>query len=156
MDSLGIPTYEEWKNGEKFDIEKGKTMKLNYNKDEAEKASSVTRKPGVYQFAVTDAKNKTAKTGTEGIALTLELEVGGSIQKAFDNIWLSEKALFRLKNLCDACSTPLPDDSDDLIGATGKVKVKVNDDGFYEVVNYVVDVSSEGDSYSDTSAASNW
>jgi len=155
-DTYGIPTYEEFKSGIQFDIEKGKCMKLNYNKDEASKASSVQRKPGTYSFVIADAQPKTAKTGTEGIALKLDLDVDGQTMRAFDNLWLSEKALFRLKDLCDSCKTTLPDDTDDLIGAVGKVKVTVNDDGYYEVVKYVVETTSEGSNYDDTRAVADW
>ena len=138
-----IPTWEEFNNGTQFTQTKGPEMaELKYDKEATSKIESKSVTPriaGIWNFAITDAKMKTAKTGNEGINVTMEVDQDSTTLSAFDTFWLSENALFRLKNAADACGEKLPDEETDVIGWTGKAQFTVNDEGWFEVKRYIIE-----------------
>jgi len=135
---MTFPTWEEF--NELTKPTKGAVMaKLNYNQDEASKSSStfVTRVPGTWEFAIKDAELKTANSGTEGINITMEVNQDGTLLKAFDTFWLSDKALFRLADVSAACGQALPEEDTDMIGWTGKAQFDIDDKGYFKVERYI-------------------
>jgi len=158
---MSVPTWEEFNNGKQFTTKGATEMaKLEYNKDEAENSSSnvATRVPGLWKFAITNAELITANSGNKGINVTMEVDQEGTLLKAFDTFWLSDKALFRLKDASVACGTTLPDEEVDMIGWTGKAQFSVNDKGYFEVDRYVsqdTEAKKEGSNF-EGGAADAW
>jgi len=147
----GIPTWDDYRAGDTFNntitTQKGnKDMKLNYNKEAADAIVTVTRTPGDYDFTIVDAKMVTAKTGNEGINATIELvNKDGEVQKCFDTFWLSDSALFRLKDLSVCVEQELPEEETDIIGWNGRASFTVNADGWYEVKKYLPKAGNSGE-----------
>ena len=100
--------------------------------------------PGTYSVIVTDAQERTASTGTEGIGLELEIAEGSDKGRAiWDNVWVTEKAMWRVKALFKALRYEYPEgefelDPAELIGRRmfvgvdheeydGKVRVRVQE-----------------------------
>lgn len=112
----------------------------SYNLDSVEETGKKVFAPGDYSFTVKDAKEKTAKTGTVYTALTLEVETDNGECKVFDNIFYSEKALFKLKAFVGTTGMNPPKETEDFIGAMGKAKFIVGDSGFLEVKWYITEL----------------
>jgi len=138
-----IPSFTEFKNGKQFETDKEKLMSLpTYNLDEVAETGKKVFAPGEYNFTVKEAKEKTAKTGTVYTALTLEVETDNGECKVFDNIFYSDKALFKLKAFVGTTGINPPKETEDFIGSMGKAKFIVGDSGFLEVKWYITELDS--------------
>lgn len=135
-----IPSFQEFKEGKHFTTTKGNKMaELNYNADaaNAEEKKIVPRVAGTWSYAIVDAKLITAKSGTEGINVTMEVDQDGTILKSFDTFWLSDNALFRLKAASVAAGKDMPKEDFELIGWTGKAVFGIDDKGYFKVEKYI-------------------
>lgn len=156
-----IPSYKEFNEGRQFTTTKGAEMaKLEYDKDEVSKASSntVVRVPGTWRFTVKDAELREAKSGIKGINITMEVDQDGAFHKTFDTFWMTEKALFRLKDVSVACGKELPDEDTDMIGWQGKAVFSIDDKGYFKVDRYVTtdsEAKKEGENFKKASS-SDW
>ena len=159
----GVPTWENFNAGQEFTTTKGATKmaKLNYNKDEAEKSSSnsVIRVPGTWEWAFVDAQMKTSTKGTEGINVTIEVNQDGTLIKAFDTFWLTDNALFRLKDASMSAGKELPEEDTDVIGWTGKAVFSIDDKGYFQMDKYLAkggeEAKKEGSAFEGAST-SDW
>ena len=60
-----------------------------------EEAPKTLIQPGTYAVIVTDAEEKTASTGTEGIGLDLEIREGSEKGRViWDTAWVTPKAMW--------------------------------------------------------------
>lgn len=134
-----IPTFKEYKEGIKFNHERKEAeMPLpKYNLDGVEASIRKKYPAGEWFFEIVEAKEKTAGTGTDYTSLVLEVETSEGNAKVYDNVYYSEKALFKLKQIVDSTGIKPPEDTIDYIGATGKAKFLINKDGFLFVKWYI-------------------
>ena len=138
-----IPSFQQYQAGQKFETnnetnKKEEPMSLpDYDLDKVEDKGGSKFEAGEYFFEIKDAKEKTAKTGTVYTALTLDVETSTGQCKVFDNVFYSEKALFKLKQLVDATGMSQPKETEDFIGATGKAKFILGERGYLEVKWYI-------------------
>ncbi len=77
---------------------------------------------GAYEVCVTQFEEITANSGTEGVSFTYVVQEGEYAgRKLFDTYWITEKALYRLKNALEAMGVNIPAGNfnlcaDDVIG----------------------------------------
>jgi len=93
---------------------------------------------GIYDLTVIEASEGTSKTGNPKIEVVFEEAV--TKNRLWENYPLSEKSLFKIKQLTDAIGIeqtgPFQLDVADLIGATVKAKV-VQEEYNEEIVNRI-------------------
>ena len=71
--------------------------------------------PGTYSVIVTDAEERIASTGTPGISMELEIAEGSDKGRAiWDSVWVTEKAMWRVKKLLLALRYEVPEGEFDL------------------------------------------
>ena len=103
---------------------------------------------GVYPFTVMNAELRESKAGNEMISLDLAFDVGNDKPlTCFEYLVFTEKALWKVKEFCDACGLKEQFASgviepDDCIGAEGKAKL-VKGEKYMEVDLFVSDGWSE-------------
>lgn len=104
------------------------------NVEETERGEYELLPVGDYDVRVDAAEHRVASTGTEGIYLTLKVVGKGPHAGAmvFDGLWFSEKALPVVKGKLRALGFTIPEgrfslDASDLVGLTGRVRVKHED-----------------------------
>lgn len=108
-----------------------------YNLDTVEDKGRKEYPEGEYFFEIKSATEKTATTGTVYTSLVLAVDIDGDTVNVYDNMFYSEKALFRLKQLVEATGMKNPEDNDDFIGESGKAKFVVGEKGYLEVRWYI-------------------
>lgn len=103
---------------------------------------------GEYDFEIGKAENKRFSTGSEGIALTVNIFTqDGAIRLVNDNLIFMESCMFKLSNFCKA--TGLYEhykagrlDAADCVGRNGRCKLDIEPEGEYpaknKVTSYVV------------------
>jgi len=88
--------------------------------------------PGAYQFEVIDAVAQVAQSGNDMITLTLTVwDKSGKTFRVWDRLVATPKALFRVKNFCEAggllekytAGTLLPENCQ---GVSGNVQIKID------------------------------
>lgn len=90
-------------------------MKVNDLTEVSEEPVSTLIAPGTYSVIVTDAEERTASTGTEGIGLDLEIVEGSDKGRGlWDTCWVTEKAMWRVKKMLVALQFPVPEGEFDL------------------------------------------
>ena len=90
-------------------------MKVNDLTEVSEEPVSTLIAPGTYSVIVTDAEERTASTGRQGIGLDLEITEGSDKGRGlWDTCWLSEKAMWRIKKMLIALQFPVPEGEFDL------------------------------------------
>ncbi len=115
-------------------------------KEEAESSKSNLFDPGVYDFEVIEAEEKTSTKGNEMFAVVLQVTINdlGETAKLRDWILLDGPMAWKLREFtCDClgmekqyASGQL--DAEDIVGRFGKVETGHSEDGrFNEVVRYV-------------------
>jgi len=133
-----IPTWKEYNNNQQFNIDKEELMSLpKYDLDNVEDKGRKEYPEGEYFFEIKSAIEKKATTGTEYTSLVLAVDIDGDTVNVYDNVFYSEKALFRLKQIVDATGMKQPEETDDYIGESGKAKFVVGEKGYLEVKWYI-------------------
>lgn len=101
--------------------------------------------PGIYDFEVTGAEDKTSKAGNDMIQLNIKV-FGEGGRSVLVTDYLMEKLAFKLRHACDACGLLKQYESGELnsdmfYGKAGKVKLKIDQDkeGKYADKNAVQD-----------------
>lgn len=90
-------------------------MKVNDLTEVSEEPVSTLIAPGTYSVIVTDAEERTASTGTEGIGLDLEIVEGSDKGRGlWDTCWVTEKAMWRVKKVLSALKYDIPEGEFDL------------------------------------------
>jgi hypothetical protein len=85
-------------------------MKVNDLSAVPDEPVSTLIEPGTYAVIVTDAEERTASTGTDGIALDLEITEGSDKGRGlWDTCWVTEKAMWRVKKMLAALQFPIPE-----------------------------------------------
>lgn len=80
-----------------------------------EEAPKTLIQPGTYAVIVTDADERISSKGTQGIGLELEIAEGSDKGRAiWDSVWVTPKALWRVKLLLSALQFPVPEGEFDL------------------------------------------
>lgn len=119
-------------------------MKVNDLTEVSDEPVTTLVAPGTYAVIVTDAEERTASTGTQGVALDLEISEGSDKGRGlWDTCWVTEKAMWRVKKMLAALQFPIPEgefdlDPSELIGRRmfvtvdheeydGKTRVRVQD-----------------------------
>lgn len=123
-------------------------MKFSPKTDKELKEANLLQ-PGIYDFEVIAAEDKTSAAGNEMIALNMK--VYGDNRIVYVTDYLMEKMAFKLRHACDACGLLKQYESgelqaSDFEGKSGKVKLKIDTDkeGKYADKNGVADyVKSE-------------
>lgn len=114
--------------------------------EEAKQAQFKLLEPGVYDFEIISAQDKTSKSGNEMIELKLKVfDSNGNSSHVFDYL-LPEKMAYKFRHCCEAIEIIDKYEggelvADDFIGGTGEVKIKIdkNKDANYPDKNAVVD-----------------
>ena len=103
---------------------------------------------GEYDFEIGKAENKLFKTGSQGIALTLNVYTpDGSIRLVNDNLIFMDSCMFKVSNFCKA--TGLYEhykagnlDAQDCVSRAGKCRIDIEAEGEFpaknKVTSYVV------------------
>jgi hypothetical protein len=90
-------------------------MKVNDLTEVSDEPTSTLVAPGTYSVVVTDAEERVASTGRQGIGFDLEIVEGPQKGRAvWDTCWLSEKAMWRIKKVLSALQYPIPEGEFDL------------------------------------------
>jgi hypothetical protein len=128
-------------------------MKVNDLTEVSDEPTSTLVAPGTYSVVVTDAQERVASTGRQGIGFDLEIVEGPQKGRAvWDTCWLSEKAMWRIKKVLSALQYPIPEgefdlNPADLIGRRMFVAVEHEEyDGKVRAVvkNHTLDASWDG------------
>ncbi len=140
---MNIPTWNEYNNGKQFEYDKEELMSLpEYDLDKVEDKGKKEYPEGEYFFEVTDSREKESKAGNVYTSLVLAVEIDDNTIKVFDNVFYSEKALFRIKQIMDSTGIDRPTEHDHFIGAKGKAKFVKGDNGYLEVKWYISQVEA--------------
>lgn len=114
---------------------------LPYNPEDAVNTRS-TVEPGVYQFFVEKAEGK-EWNGSETTNLTLKVNLGDREVTAYDTIYYTSKALFRIAQFSECCGIDKPTEHDHYEGAQGVANFIVDDKGYLKVKWY--EAKQDGD-----------
>jgi hypothetical protein len=90
-------------------------MKVNDLTEVPDEPVTTLIAPGTYAVIVTDAEERTASTGTEGVQLDLEIVEGSDKGRGlWDTCWITPKAMWRVKQVLSALQYPIPEGEFDL------------------------------------------
>ena len=98
-------------------------MELDFNPDEIIGKTEVAQ--GVYSFSIDAIEQRKFSSGTKGCTVTFDVFLEDRAIKAYENMYYTPKALWKIKDLCKAVGTAWPEkgnklDTSKLIGKSGK------------------------------------